>query len=155
MQRLLSEWAERTAKDPEPENPEGAMLAIPSFPSVLVDAHCAVGRSMSKDETYAYMEARLQDAEALFSEILLRVLQELGPERGAAVWQAVEASTWGVSVPPERLQAESLDSRARRQALPPIARELERVIGRPVARWSPQEAVRFITLGTTSAAEAG
>ena len=143
MQTVLSFWASRTKSEVD-DAPEGDMLVLPGFPSVLIDAHCALGERMSPQETLEYMASQLEAAEALFAELVLRVTQELGPVLGRRMWAEVGAAAWDVRIPDRRLAAEELSGRARRQALPTIVRDVERSLGPARAQWTAAEAAAWI-----------
>lgn len=128
MQRVFRRWAELA-----PEEPDGTFRPVPAFPSVLIDAHLAVADRMTTEETAAYLAKRVAQAEELAGELVLRIVQELGPEKGAALLDEVRFATWGVGVSEERLAMETLGSLERRKALPELARDAERTLG-PVRR---------------------
>lgn len=128
MQSVLSTWAELA---PETHDTAGDLIVLPQFPSVLIDAHCALARSMSVDETLAYMQKRLEEAEEIFAELIFRIMQELGPELGKALWTRVEADTWDLHITERRLELEALEGRTRRRALPELVRDIERCLGQP------------------------
>ena len=142
MQTVLGFWASRTRSD---EVPEGEMVVLPGFPSVLIDAHCALGERWDADETLRYMTKQLEIAETLFAELLLRVTQELGPVLGRRMWAEVGANEWSIRIPDQRLEAEQLSGRARRQALPSIVRDVERSLGLARAQWSATEAAAWMS----------
>jgi len=125
---LLRAWAEAI-----PSRAAPIMMGLPQFPSLLVDAHIATGQPMSKEEALAYVRMRAEQAREMVAELVLRVVQELGPERSAALLERVHYPSWGVSVAPERLDAERLDSIRRRHALSTVARDVDRNLG-PIRR---------------------
>ncbi|HEX5050598.1 MAG TPA: tryptophan 7-halogenase [Planctomycetota bacterium] len=128
VEDLLRRWA---LLAPEPQLP--VFKPAPAFPSVLVDAHIAVGQKMSVDETLAYMKHRLAQGHELIAEIVLRIVQELGPEHGQMLLDEVRFSSWGVPIAPARLEIEQLTGLERRHGLPDLARDAERSLG-PVRR---------------------
>jgi hypothetical protein len=125
MQRLLREWALL-----KPEEPQAGSAAMPRFPSILVDAHLALQDPMTPDETLAYMRKRVGQGEEIAAEFLVRVLGELGPEKAAQLIERAEVAKWRLKVDPARLALESGVGLARRHALSPIARDIERTLGR-------------------------
>lgn len=143
MQTVLGFWASRTPAEAE-QTPDGDMVVLPGFPSMLIDAHCALGERMSPEETLKYMSRQLELAEQLFSELVLRVTQELGPVLGRRMWEEVGGAEWGVSLTTDRLAAEGLKGRARRQALPALVRDVERSLGPARAQWSVAEAAAWM-----------
>jgi hypothetical protein len=125
MQSLLREWAVLA-----PEQPEAASAAMPRFPSILVDAHLALRDQMSPDQTLEYMRKRVAEGEQIAAEFLVRVLGELGPEKAAQLISNAKVGQWRLQVDPARLALESSAGMARRHALSPIARDVERSLGR-------------------------
>ncbi|MCB9897786.1 MAG: NAD(P)/FAD-dependent oxidoreductase [Planctomycetes bacterium] len=125
VMEMLRAWV-----DLEPARPEPIMRALPAFPSILVDAHIAVGREMSREEAIAYVEERLAQAREMVSEMLLRVVQVLGPEKARVLLERVRPAAWGLSISAERLAIEAIEGESvRRRRLPSIARELDRNLG--------------------------
>jgi flavin-dependent dehydrogenase len=124
MQRALRRWAEIA-----PREPDGRFVAIPTYPSVMVDAHIAIGKPMTLPETRAYLERRLVQAEELAGELMLRMAAEIGPEKARDVLEHVHFATWNVSIPPERLAAEQFSGIERRRKLSEVVRDVERTLG--------------------------
>jgi flavin-dependent dehydrogenase len=133
MEMLLATWARMA-----PERPTPVFKGAPAFPSILIDAHVATAQKMTPDETMAYLELRLAQGHEIVAEQVMRVVQELGPERAKQLLDAVEFAAWDVPVCPRRVALEGLTGLERRHALPPIARDVERGLG-PV-RKHPQAA---------------
>jgi len=127
-ERLLTTWAQMA-----PERPEPVFKNAPAFPSILIDAHVATGQKMTFDETMAYLDMRLAQGEEIVGELVLRIVQELGPERGQELLDAVQFSHWGVHISTARLEIEAKKGLERRHTLPDIARDVERGLG-PVRR---------------------
>lgn len=125
MQELLREWALLA-----PEEPQPGSAAMPRFPSILVDAHLALRDQMDPDQTLAYMRKRIIEGEEIAAEFLVRVLGELGPEKGAQLIERAGVARWRLQVNPERLALESSLGMSRRHALSAIARDVERSLGR-------------------------
>lgn len=128
MEHLLSTWAKMA-----PERPEPVFKQAPAFPSILIDCHVATSQKMTVDETMAYLQMRLDQGHEICAEMVLRIVQELGPERGQQLLDEVRFTDWGVSIPPSRLEVENKKGLERRHALPDIARDVERGLG-PVRR---------------------
>jgi len=80
MQSLFRAWAQLA-----PEEPEPGFMAMPRFPSVLVDAHIALRDEMTPSETLAYMQKRLQEAEVIAGELVVSTLSHVGDEKAAAI----------------------------------------------------------------------
>lgn len=136
VQLLLRSWAQK-----KPAEIEARFISVPEFPSILVDAHSALLDKMSPDETLEYMRMRLEQGHEVFGEIVLRVVQELGPELAAQALEESRFAMMGVSIPTERLEAEALVGLGRRRALSPIARDVERTLG-PVRRHDQADLAR-------------
>jgi hypothetical protein len=117
---------------------------------MLVDAHIAVGKSMSFDEALAYVRERADQAAELAGELVLRAVQELGPEGARELLERSHFAEWDLPIAPERLDLETLDSRTRRHRLSAVARDLERNLG-PVRRHPAAEAARGLLLQASTA----
>ena len=126
MQRLYREWALAA-----PEEPVGAFAGMPAFPSVLVDAHLALEEKMTPEETLAYVEDRALVGAEIAGEMLVRVLWSLGDAAARSVAEALELHKWDLRVPGRRLEIGRTIGLARRRAMTPIGRDLERTLGRP------------------------
>jgi flavin-dependent dehydrogenase len=142
---LLRAWAELAPPVIAP-----VMRAIPAFPSILVEAHIAAGQKLTRPDAQAYVEMRIGQAREVLGELLLRIVQELGPEHGRDLLERVHYSEWSFSVPPGRLELEALDSRTRRKQLPEIARDIERNLG-GVKRHAQAEAARGLLVQAATA----
>jgi len=125
IQLLLQAWAELA-----PARPKPVFIGAPHFPSVLIDAHEKTGMKMTRDELLAYHRIRIPQLEELAREIVLRVVQELGPEKGRVALERCGFASAGIEFTPERLETESLTGHPRRVRLSTIARDLERTIGK-------------------------
>jgi hypothetical protein len=131
MQLLLREWALLA-----PEEPEAGFVGMPRFPSVLVDAHLALRDEMTPDETLAYMQMRIVQGEEIAGEFLLRIASELGDDKARTLFTNLNIARWRLQVAPSRIGVESSVGLARRHALSPIARDVERSLGRVTHRTS-------------------
>jgi hypothetical protein len=60
----------------------------------------------------------------------MRILAEVGPELGAELLDRAGASKWDLRYSKQRLEAEAAVGIARRHALSPLARDVERNLGR-------------------------
>jgi hypothetical protein len=103
---------------------------MPRFPSVLVDAHLALRDEMTPDETLTYMRKRIEQAEEIAGEFLLRIAGELGDDKARELFERAKVNRWRLSIASARLDAESSVGLARRHALSAIARDVERSLGR-------------------------
>lgn len=134
VQPLLRAWAESA-----PERPSGGgFRAMPTFPSVLVETHCALRREMSPAETLAFMHDRLAEAEVLAAEMLVRVLFAVGPEAAEQIVEALGVRRWRLAVPRGRIDAEAHAGLGRRRLLGRLARDVERTCGRVPANTPPE-----------------
>lgn len=124
-QKLLAEWAARVD-----DETDGQAIYLPPIPSILANLHLDLEKPMTPDETHAYMQDKLALAEELVNEILLRALLALGPAGGVELARAIDLGAWRSPIAPTRLEAENAEGGARRRQLPPIARDLERCLGR-------------------------
>ncbi|MCA9514284.1 MAG: tryptophan 7-halogenase [Myxococcales bacterium] len=147
VQGLLAAWAELVPV----AAPEAQFVAMPSFPSLLVDAHLALQNKMTTAETKAYVERRAREGAEVVREIVLRVVQEVGPEIGAEVLRRAGYWDWDLAVDPERLPLEELRGMSRRHGLSAIARDVERTLGPPV-RHDDAAAARALLLRKSAAA---
>lgn len=150
-QRLFIAWAELA-----PERPEPGFCALPSFPSLLVDAHLALERNMTPDETLAYMNTQAQVGHEILGELLLRVVFELPVPVASELLARVDAHTWGLSFSRERVLVEAESSLNRRHALSSVARDIERNLGR-VRRHADyvESAALLLRLGGSAESSAG
>lgn len=125
-QKLVSEWAKRQVNEQRPVH-----VQLPPIPSVLANLHLDLVKPMSHDETLAYMREKLAQAHEVLHEIVIRAFLALGPTGSAELARVCEMQGWGMRISPERLAAETTSGGARRRALPAIARDMERCLGRP------------------------
>lgn len=125
-QRLFCEWGARAT-----DVPDGRAILMPPIPSILGNLHLDLAKTMSAEETLAYMEEKAALCEELLAELLLRALALLGPTDGRALLAATDARSWGLeAIVAARLEAERSDARQRRKRLPKLARDVERCLGR-------------------------
>ncbi|MFT6398555.1 MAG: flavin-dependent dehydrogenase [Bradymonadia bacterium] len=133
MQSLYREWA--LAK---PETPRGQFVGMPAFPSVLVDAHLALEKSLTPEQTLEYVSDRAEVGAQIASEMLVRVLWALGDDAARKVAAETGFAKWDMKVDPHRIDIGRTIGLARRRALTPIARDIERTLGRPVLETSDE-----------------
>lgn len=129
MQTVFAAWAELS---PEPTRP--GFRGMPSYPSVLIDAHLALRDRLDTKKAIDGMKMRLAQAEEIFGELLLRALDAVGPDRADALMERVGAARWDIRIDEERLAAVETVGLARRRSLRPLARDVERSLGRPPRR---------------------
>lgn len=133
LQHLFAAWAELAPA----QSPTG-FRPMPTFPSVLVDAHVALRNEMTPSETLTYMKSRLAEGEEIAGEILLRAMDEVGPEKIDALLERAKVGEWGIRIADERVSAFESIGLARRRALRPLARDVERSLGRAPHRVDEQ-----------------
>ncbi|HIE71813.1 MAG TPA: hypothetical protein EYP98_17440 [Planctomycetes bacterium] len=125
MQGFLSEWAKMA-----PEEQRVEFVGAPNYPSILVDAHVAVGERWSYKETLEYMQMRAPQAEEAVAEIVLRVVQQLGPDQSAELLEKSEFGKLGLQYSVHRLEGETKIGKARRDHMTVMGRDVERTLGR-------------------------
>ncbi|TPV96832.1 MAG: NAD(P)/FAD-dependent oxidoreductase [Myxococcales bacterium FL481] len=138
-QRLFVAWAEM-----RPEAPEAGFLALPSFPSLLVDSHMALERQMNPEETLAYMEREAKVGVEILAELLLRVVSECEVEQARQLLDRIDARHWGLAYTRDRLDAEAKVGLSRRRALSKVARDVERSLGRARKRDGYQASIELL-----------
>jgi flavin-dependent dehydrogenase len=124
-QKVLAEWARRAG-----DEPKAVHVTLPPVPSILANLHLDLEKDMTVDEVHAYMVDKLALAGEVLDEIVLRALAALGPSLGAELARAVGLSSWPRRPSADRLSAQASEGGARRRALSPIARDMERCLGR-------------------------
>ena len=140
MQAALRAWAELAPQD----RPVPGFVGLPKFPSMLVDSHLDLRLTMSHTETLEYMRMRLVQAEAIFVELMARMLMELGPELGAELLTQAEVSRWNLEFDPSRAAVEVLPGLDRRHSLSLVARDVERNLGRATLHPQWQQALALL-----------
>ncbi len=124
-QQLFTAWATRLK-----DEPQGGHIDLPTIPSMLANLHLDLDRDMNLEEVRAYMLEKVSLAEEALAELVLRALASLGPEQGAALATAIDLPSWPQRPSAERLAAAEAEGSKRRKALSPIARDIERTLGR-------------------------
>ena len=125
MQELFRSWA-----DLEPSVSHPVMVGLPNFPSVLIEAHIATGQRMEPGETVAYIQERAEQGREIAIELVVRIVQSVSYETAQKILEQSKFKNSGLEIPPERLELESMDSLTRRRHLSPIAKDIERNLGR-------------------------
>ena len=124
-QKLFSQWARRMANEPQ-----GDHVHLPTIPSMLANLHLDLVRDMSIDETRDYMREKLALAEELLGEFVLRALASLDAPEAAALATAIDLPAWPQRPDPTRVAAVVAEGSKRRKTLSPLARDVERTLGR-------------------------
>ena len=139
VQSLLREWALLA-----PHEPEARFEDVPAFPSILVDTHVALQDEMTPDETLAYIRKRAVEAEEIAGELLVKVVSRLGEPKADELVSKLGINRWRLRICAGRIRAEKETGLARRRALSPVARDVERALGRSQAK--TEEAKMFALL---------
>ena len=126
MEHLFAAWAALS-----PSRSTGGFRGMPAFPSVVIDAHLALQNRWGPEETLGYLRMRLEQAEEIAGELLLRVMDEVGEENVDALLERAKVGDWGLRITNERVAAFESVGLGRRRALSPLARDVERALGRP------------------------
>ena len=126
MQSLFAGWAQLAPKDPQP-----GFRGMPGFPSVLIDAHLALQEKWNTRETLDYIRMRLDQGEEIAGEMLLRALDEVGEDQVDGLAEMVGLPGWNIQVSDARVAATGTVGLGRRRALRPLAKDVERTMGRP------------------------
>ncbi|MFZ1864479.1 MAG: hypothetical protein WAU39_09680, partial [Polyangiales bacterium] len=134
VQTLLREWALLS-----PHEPEARFEDLPAFPSVLVDTHIALQEEMTPSETLAYLHKRAREGEEIASEIVVRVVSQLGAAKATELVSKLGIGRWRLRIPADRLRAEKTKGLARRRALSRLARDVERSLGRGSSSTSEEQ----------------
>ena len=133
MQSLFREWSLAA-----PEAPRAEFVGMPAFPSVLVDAHLALERELSPTETLEYVSDRAAVGADIAGEMLIRVLWALGDEGARQVAAELGLARWDLTIRAHRIDIGRTIGLARRRAMSPIGRDLERTLGRPTLETSDE-----------------
>jgi flavin-dependent dehydrogenase len=119
---LLRAWAELAPPVAPP-----IMRPIPCSGSVLVEMQRRVGMRLPLTDALSEMQLRAGQAREIVDELLLRAVQELGPERGQVLLERARYAESRLAVPVERLDLEGRE--ARESLLSTIARDVEHTLG--------------------------
>ena len=90
------------------------------------------------------MKSRAVEGEAIVAELLLRIAFELGPEKAKQMVDTLQVGRWNLAVDAQRLELETLEEVARREALPSIVRDVERALGRPRRESTPAQLAELL-----------
>jgi len=139
IQTLLGAWAAMGE-----ERPKEAFYPMPLFPSVAVDAHLALQNRWSAEETLEYMKKRVNEGAEMVGEILVQALCRVGESRMDELFAAAGAARWeDIPIYESRLDAADSIGLARRKALRPLTRDVERTLGKMQSP-APKEALRRV-----------
>lgn len=140
VQSLLRVWA---ALDAKPAR--SGFIGMPAYPSVLVDTHLDLQGSWTIDETHSKMRKRLEQAEMIVDEFVIRLVLELGPDLASVLLDRTGLWARTTNVAPSRIAAEHLRGLKRRHALSPIVRDVERHFGVVVKHPNWDQAVTLLS----------
>ncbi|MBL9100517.1 MAG: tryptophan 7-halogenase [Myxococcales bacterium] len=124
-QLLMREWALRYGDEPQPIH-----VKLPLLSSLLANAHLDLQKVMTIDETLAYIRDRCERTAEMLDDLVVRALASLGPAGARELAAALDLPSWPRRSFRERLAAEALEGGTRRRHLPPIVRDMERMLGR-------------------------
>lgn len=124
-QKLMREWALRYGDAPTPVH-----VKLPMIASMLAGAHLDLQNEMTIAETLAYMRDRIERTAEILDDLVIRALASLGPAGARELAAAVDLANWPRRSFAERLAAEAKEGGTRRRNLPPIVRDMERMLGR-------------------------
>ena len=127
MQSMFGAWAVQ-----KPSRPSPGFRGIFGFPSVLIDAHMALQNKWTPSETLDYVRMRLAQAEEIAGELLIRVMDDVGEEAVDEFVAGLDVPRWGIRISDKRITANDEIGLARRRALPLLARDVERTMGKPI-----------------------
>ncbi|MCA9672196.1 MAG: tryptophan 7-halogenase [Myxococcales bacterium] len=133
MQKLMRHWAVAA-----PEAPPPGFAPVPSFPSILVDVHVALQDKMTPEQTLEYMRSRAEEGNELASELLLRLVYDLGEQKARAMFDELGVGDWKLRVPRAQLEAHKAIGLARRRAVSLTVRDVDRCLGRTVKNTSDE-----------------
>lgn len=150
MQDLFAAWV---ALAPE-ATPAAGFIGLPAFPSLPVDAHLDLQKTMDPEQTVDYMGERLTQAEQMAAELVVRMLLELGPVAGAEALARAKASRWTLAHDPARAGQEMLEGRERKRTVSRVVRDVERNLGEVKRHPQWAEALALIGLSPTPGTEA-
>lgn len=126
-QAMLKAWAHI-----QPGTANGEFVPLPQFPSLLADLHLDLQNRRTPDETYEVMKKNLEGAREVVAELTLRALKAVGPDGVGKLVEATRFLEWDLVFDEGRLDYDASDDRAsKRKALPRIARDMDRCLGRP------------------------
>ncbi len=124
VQSLLHAWAST-----HPEDPRGDFVSTPPFPSLSVDAHLDLQKTMAPEEALTLMRSRQAEGEQMIAEMCVRLVIEYGPE-GLAILRASGVPLSDLPFDRARGPAEATVGLKRRRTLSRISRDVERALGR-------------------------
>jgi hypothetical protein len=125
-QDLCEAWAELKT---ETLSPNRGFTPLPMFPSVLADQHLELLEKRTREETLARMRADVKQTEELLAEMLFLALRGVGKDNVKELARRVKLDTWDIPISKERVAADALPRRERRERLSTMARDMERALG--------------------------
>lgn len=125
VQSLLHAWA-----CAHPEAPRGGFRSTPPFPSMSVDAHLDLRKSLEPADALALIQQRMGQGEQMVAELVVRLVLEHGPDEGLRLLHTAGLPVHDLPLDAARIEAEATVGLARRRALSRVARDVERALGR-------------------------
>jgi len=155
-QRVLEAWAELMPEEFS-DGPK-QFIGLPMARSVFSDSHLALAERRDLEETYAKMEADLELGRSLVAELFAHALRSVGtaraPELGRRLGEILggtlpDQAEPGMTLPlGDRFDVvDALPRKDRRRRYEPVARDLERAVGRIEGDAPLQELLRLARAG--------
>jgi flavin-dependent dehydrogenase len=126
-QKLFDAWVDLKT---DTLSPGRVLIPLPMFPSVLADAHLELLETRTQEEAYERMVNDLHRSEEMLVECLFLALRGVGRDNAAELANRIGLDSWEVRIDPERVAANEMPRRERRERLSTLARDLERAFGR-------------------------
>ena len=118
----------------EVELGEARNVHLPPVPSILANAYLDLQRTVGPDELLPLLRDKRALTEEVLAELVLRVLRELSPAAGAQLAEDLALASWQLPIDDRRFQLDDLSPRDRRRALPRVAKDVERCLGKAPVR---------------------
>lgn len=125
-QDLCEAWAELKT---ETLSPNRGFIPLPMFPSVLADQHLELLENRTRAQTLARIQADVRQTEELLAEMLFLALRGVGKDNVKALVEHLHLDTWDIPISADRVAADALPRRERRERLSTMARDMERALG--------------------------
>ncbi len=130
-QQLFRRWHE-LGGEIDLEKPRNVYL--PPVPSILANAYLDLQRNVGPDELLPFLREKRELTEQVLGELVIRALRELPVDAGERLAGDLDLASWDLPFEAGRLALEDASPRDRRRALPKIAKDVERCLGKPPQR---------------------
>ena len=130
-QALFRRWHELAKDHPLGE---ARNVYLPPVPSLLANAYLDLQRKLAPEELLPLLRDKRALTEEVLAELVLRALRELSPSAGKQLALDLDIASWGLPIDERRLQLDDLSPRDRRRALPRVAKDVERCLGKAGSR---------------------